>query len=176
MIWGYRFGGKTHYFWKLPYQERGILSLGKVHVNHHIFFHISRSKELGTRRHGDLLKVGKHNKPMVWWFDWNASPQVWLYMHVLVFLRISRVPSSQAKLVINSNPLGQMKFESKFVMSAWPDGLGHETIWDRSYKPWKKTWFFRVYRGWNTTHLYGDYFINHDKGLLHQSDLCFHVE
>ena len=51
---------------------------------------------------------------------------------------IQRVPSSQAKLVINSNPLGQIKFKSKFVVWAWPDGLGHETIWDRSYKPWKQ--------------------------------------
>ena len=102
-------------------------------------------------------------------------------MHVSVSsspgIMIQRVPSSQAKLVINSNPLGQIKFKSKFVVWAWPDGLGHETIWDRSYKPWKQPWFFRVYRGWNTSHLYGDYFINQwFSGLLHQRmNLCFHV-
>ena len=29
----------------------------------------------------------------------------------------------------------------------------------------KKPWLFRVYRGWNTTQLYGDYFISHEIGI-----------
>ena len=30
------------------------------------------------------------------------------------------------------------------------------------YEQWKNTLLFRVYRGWKTTQLNGDYFINHD--------------
>ena len=62
-------------------------------------------------------------------------------------IMIQPVPSSQAKLVINSNPLGQMKLSE----------TGHTNH--------EKNLVYLGYIGDEiqfTTHLYGDYFINHD--------------
>ena len=53
------------------------------------------------------------------------------------------------------------------VWSTWTSCSIRGSFW-KLHEQWKKTWLFSVYRGWNSTQLYRDYFINHVRIPMNQ--------